>query len=205
MIDLYTGPTANGHRAAVALEAFGVPYRAHKMNLQAGETRKPAYLAINRAGAIPAIVDDDGPGGTKITLAQSGAIVLYLAEKTGKLLPKDPVRRAAAMQWFMHACTDCAVSAGVIFQYSTFGPDKTPANIEYFEKRLLNFLAPVDQQLAGRDYLADELSIADLALYPIYATRKALIDKAGGFENLHRWGAAMAANPAVAKGMTISA
>lgn len=205
MIDLYTGPTANGHRAAVALEAFGLPYRAHRMNLQAGETRTPDYLAINKAGAIPAIVDDDGPGGAKVTLAQSGAIVLYLAEKTGKLLPQDPARRAEAMQWFMHACTDCAVSSGVIFQYSTFGPDKTPANIEYFEKRLLNFLAPVDQQLAGREYIAGELSIADIALYPIFATRKALIEKAGGLEHLRRWGATMAARPEIAKGMTVSA
>lgn len=205
MIEFYTGPTANGHRAAVALEVFGVPYRAHRMNLHTGETRTPEYLAVNRAGAIPAIVDDDGPGGAKITLAQSGAIVLYLAEKTGKLVPADAARRAAAMQWFMHACTDCAVSAGVIFQYSTHGPDKTPANIEYFEKRLLNFLAPADQLLAGRAYLADELSIADIALYPIYATRKPLIEKVGGFENLHRWAAALAARPDIAKGMTVSA
>jgi GST-like protein len=204
MIDLYTGPTANGHRAAVALEEFGVPYRAHKMNLQAGETRTPEYLAINKAGAIPAIVDDEGPGGAKITQAQSGAILLYLAEKTGRLLPRDAARRAAAQQWFMHACSDVAVSAGVLFQFSTFAPDKTPAQVEYFEKRLFNFFKPCDDQLAGRDFLADELSIADLALYPVYAVRKAVVDKHGALANLQRWGAAMAARPGVAKGMTVS-
>jgi GST-like protein len=204
MIEFYTGPTANGHRAALALEAFGLPYRAHKMNLQKGETRTPEYLAINKAGAIPAIVDDDGPGGAKITIAQSGAILLYLAEKTGKFIPKDPERRAAAMQWFMHACSDCAVSAGVLFQFSTFAPDKTPAQVEYFEKRLFNFFKPCDEQLAGRDFLAGEFSIADIALYPIYAVRKAIIDKHGELPNLQRWAAAMGARPDIAKGMTVS-
>jgi GST-like protein len=205
MIDFYTGPTANGHRAALALEESGLPYRAHKMNLQAGETRKPEYLAINKAGAIPAIVDPDGPGGTRIVLAQSGAITLYLAEKTGRMLPKDPARRAAALQWFMHACSDCAVTAGAMFQFSTFAPDRTPAQIEYFEKRLAGFMKPCDEQLAGREFLADEFSIADIALYPIYAVRKAVIEKYGVLENLQRWAATMAARPAIAKGMTVSA
>ncbi len=205
MIDFYTAGTANGHRAAIALEELGLAYRVHKLDLKAGDQRKPEFLAINPAGAIPAIVDHDGPGGKTVTLAQSGAILLYLAQKTGKFRPEDPVRRATALQWFMHACTDCAVSAGVLFQYSTFAPDRTPANIEYFEKRLLGFLAPVDQRLEGREYLADEISVADLALYPIYATRKGIIDKAGGFANLHRWGSTLAARPAIAKGMTVSA
>jgi GST-like protein len=205
VIDLYTAGTGNGHRAGVALEVFGVEYRVHKLSLQAGDQRKPEFLAINPAGAIPAIVDHDGPGGKPLSLGQSGAILLYLAEKTGKFLPKDPARRAAALQWFMHACTDCAVSAGVLVQYSMNAPDKTPANIEYFEKRLTGFLAPVEKRLEGREYLADELSIADLALYPVYATRKAVIDKAGGLPNLHRWAAALAARPDVAKGMQVSA
>lgn len=205
MIDFYTGPTANGHRAALALEESGLPYRTHRMNLQAGETRKPEYLAINRAGAIPAVVDPDGLGGTRIVLAQSGAIALYLAEKTGRMIPKDPTRRAAALQWFMHACSDCAVTAGAMFQFSTFAPDRTPAQIEYFEKRLVGFMKPCDEQLAGREFLADEFSIADIALYPIYAVRKAVIEKYGVLANLQRWAAVMAARPAIARGMTVSA
>jgi GST-like protein len=204
MIDLYTGPTANGHRAAVALEESGLAYRAHKLNLAAGETRTPEYLAINKAGAIPAIVDDDGPGGAKVTLAQSGAILLYLAQKTGRFLPQDAVRRAAALHWFMHSCSDVAVSAGVMFQFSTYAPDKTPAQVEYFEKRLYNFVKACDDQLAGRDFLADELSIADLALYPVYAVRKAVVEKHGTLPNVARWAAAMGARPGVAKGMTVS-
>jgi GST-like protein len=204
VIDLYTAGTANGHRAAVALEESGLPYRAHKLNLQAGDQRKPEYLRINPAGVIPAIVDDEGPGGKPLALSQSGAIVLYVAEKAGKFLPKDPARRAVAMQWFMHACSDCAGTSGAIFQLGMAAPEKTPANVEFFEKRLMNFLRAADERLAGHEYLADELSVADLALYPIVATRKPLIEKHGGLPNLAAWAGRMAARPGVARGMQVS-
>lgn len=204
MIDLYTAGTSNGHRAAIALEESGLAYRVHKLNLAAGDQKKPEYLAINPSGAIPAIVDQDGPGGRPLALSQSGAIVIYVAEKSGRLLPKDPARRAAAMQWLMQACTDCAITSGAIFQLATNAPDKSQANVEFFEKRLLNFLAPIDAHLAKHEYLADELSVADIALYPIYATRKALIEKAGNMPNLARWAAMMAARPAIARGMQVS-
>jgi GSH-dependent disulfide-bond oxidoreductase len=204
MIDLYTAGTANGHRAAIALEESGLAYRAHKLDLKSGDQRKPEYLAINKAGAIPAIVDDEGPGGATIILAQSGAILLYLAEKTGKLMPRDPVRRAAALQWMMHACSDVAVGAGAMFQFSTFGPDRTLANVEYFEKRLYNAFKPCDAQLEGREFLADEYSLADIALYPVFAVRKALLEKHGPLPNVARWADAVGKRPAVAKGMTVS-
>jgi GST-like protein len=205
MIDLYTAGTANGHRAAIALEESGLPYRAHKLNLQAGDQRKPEYLKINPAAAIPAIVDQDGPGGKPLTLSQSGAILLYVAEKAGgKLLPKDPARRALAMQWFMQACSDCAGTSGAIFQLSANAPEKVAANVEFFEQRLMSFLRAADERLAGREYLADEFSVADHALYPIVATRKPLIEKHGGLPNLAAWAAGMAARPGVAKGMQVS-
>ena len=205
MIDLYTAATANGHRAAIALEESGLAYRVHKLNLAAGDQKKPEYLAINPQGAIPAIVDQDGPGGKPLALAQSGAIVLYLAEKSGRLMPKDPARRATALQWFMHACTDCAVTSGAIFQLAGNVPDKSAANVEFFEKRLLRYFATADARLAGHEYLADEFSLADVALYPVYAARKALVEKAGNLPHLVRWGERMAARPAVAKGMLVSA
>ncbi len=204
MIDLYTAGTANGHRAAIALEESGLAYRTHKLDLQAGEHRRPEYLRINPAAAIPAIVDDDGPGGKPLALAQSGAILVYVAEKSGRFLPRDPARRATALQWFMQACSDCAGTSGTIFQLAANAPEKVPANIEFFEKRLIGFLRDADARLAGRDYLADELSIADLALYPIVATRKALIDKYGPLPNLAAWAARMAARPGIAKGMQVS-
>jgi GST-like protein len=204
MIDLYTAGTANGHRAAVALEESGLAYRVHKLNLQAGDQRKPEYLKVNPAGIIPAIVDDDGPGGKPLALSQSGAIVLYVAEKSGRFLPKDPARRLAAMQWLMQACSDVACASGTIFQLSMAAPEKSAPNVEFFEKRLYNALRVADAQLASREYLADELSVADLALYPVVATRKPVIEKHGGLPNLARWVERMAARPGVAKGMQVS-
>jgi len=204
MIDFYTAGTANGHRAAIALEESGLAYRAHKLNLQAGDQRKPEYLKINPAGAIPAIVDDEGPGGKPLALAQSGAIVLYVAEKSGKFLPKDPARRAVALQWLLYACSDVAGGSGTLFQLSMVAPEKSAPNIEFFEKRLVNALRAADERLAGRDYLADEISVADLALYPVVATRKPVIEKHGGLPNLAKWAERMAARSGVAKGMQVS-
>jgi GST-like protein len=204
MIDFYTAGTANGHRAAIALEESGLAYRAHKLNLQAGDQRKPEYLKINPAGAIPAIVDDEGPGGKPLALAQSGAIVLYVAEKSGKFLPKDPARRAAALQWLLFACSDVAGGSGTLFQLSMVAPEKSAPNVEFFEKRLVNALRAADARLADREYLADEISVADLALYPVVATRKPVIEKHGGLPNLAKWAERMAARPGVAKGMQVS-
>jgi GST-like protein len=201
VIDLYLAPTANGLRASVALEECALPYRAHRIDLTKGEQRSAEFLKLNPAGQIPVLVDQDGPGGKPLTLAQSGAIILYCAEKTGKLLPKDPAARASALQWFMMGGTDVAAASGAIFQLEMVASEKNEAITNHFRKRLLAFFAVCDRQLQGRDYLAGEVGVADLMLYPNYALRKALIDEAGGYANLHRWGAAMGARPAVQKGM----
>lgn len=199
MIDLYTASTGNGRRATVALEECGLPYTVHKLDLSKGESKTPEFLKINPAGAIPAIVDADGPGGKKVALAQSGAIVLYCAEKSGKLLPKDPAKRAEAYQWFMQATTDIAPTSSSIFYVSTHVPVKDAGNTSYFEQRLLTQLGVVDKQLAGKDYIVGECSIADIALYPVVAARKAMIDAAPGLANVKAWAARMAARPAIAK------
>jgi GST-like protein len=204
MIDLYFAGTANGQRAAVALEEAGLAYRLHRVDLAKGEHRTPEFLRLNPAGLIPVIVDSDGPGGKPLTLAQSGAIILYCAEKSRKLLPRDGAVRAEAMQWLLQAMTDVAGTSGALFRLENSVPEKSPPAIEYFRKRLLGFLSVCDRRLEGRDWLAGELSVADLALYPNFANRKALIDQAGGFANLQRWGAAMAARPGVARGMNPS-
>jgi GSH-dependent disulfide-bond oxidoreductase len=200
MIDLYTFSSSNGHRAAIILEECGLSYRVHKVDLAKGEQRTPDFLNINPAGAIPAIVDHDVPGGP-LKLSQSGAIVLYAAEKTGRFLPADPARRALALQWLMLAVTDVARASTSIFVSSTVLPDKSPANVAYFEEQTLRYLRVAEARLAGRNFLADELSVADFALYPLYAVRKPLVDKAGDLPELTRWGAALAARPGVDKGM----
>ncbi|TMH62728.1 MAG: glutathione S-transferase family protein, partial [Betaproteobacteria bacterium] len=156
MIDLYTFNTSNGHRASIILEECGLPYRVHKVDLAKGEQRAPEFLNINPAGAIPAIVDHDVPGGP-LKLSQSGAIMLYAAEKTGRFLPTDPARRAQALQWLMLAVTDVARASTSIFLSSAVLPDKSPANVAYFEEQTLRYLRVAEARLAGRDFLADEL------------------------------------------------
>lgn len=203
MIDLYTSGTGNGFRAAIVLAESGLPHRVHKIDLTKGEQKTPEFLKRNPAGAIPVMVDSDGSGGKDVTVSQSGAIALYLAEKSGKFLPKDPARRALVWQWFMQATTDVGPSSGMIFMSGSALPDKSPANTAFFENRLLGFLRLCDQQLGGEDFLAGEISVADFALYPVVASRKALIDKAGGMPNLSRWAATMASRPGVQRGMKL--
>jgi GST-like protein len=129
--------------------------------------------------------------------------LLYAAEKSGTLLPKDAARRAVALQWLMQAASDVAGASNAVFHVDTRAPEKTTANVDYFKKRLVDFFATCDRRLADREFLADELSVADLMLYPNFALRKPLLDEAGGLNNLQRWGAAMAARPTVARGMKV--
>ena len=201
MIELYAAQSSNGQRAAIILEECGLPYRVHKLELMKGEQRTPQFLKINPAGAIPVIIDPDGPGGAPITLAQSGAIAIYAAEKTGKLLPRDPVRRALALQWLMYAVTDCAAASMTVFFETVLLPEKAPGNLKFCEERLVRYFRVADGRLEGRDWLADELSIADFALYPLCVVRKPYIDSAGDMPNLSRWMVAISARQAVAKAM----
>jgi GST-like protein len=171
------------------------------MDLGKGDQRSPEFLKLNPAGLMPVIVDDDGPGGKPFVLTQSGAIVLYAAEKAGRFLPKDFATRIVALQWMFQGASDVSATSGTIFRLENAAPEKSVANVDYFKQRLLTFFGDVDRQLEGRDFIAGEISVADLMLYPNYAARRALIDAAPGFANLHRWAASMAARPGVAKGM----
>jgi GST-like protein len=201
MIELYAAQSSNGQRAAIVLEECGLPYRVHKLELMKGEQRTPEFLKINPAGAIPVIVDPDGPGGAPITLSQSGAIAIYAAEKTGKFLPRDPVQRAVALQWLMYAVTDCAAASMTVFFETVLLPEKEPANLKFCEERLLRYFRVANGRLDGREWLADELTIADFGLYPLCAVRKPYIDGAGDMPHLTRWMEAIAARGAVTKAM----
>lgn len=186
MIDLFTAATMNGRRAALALEECGLVHRVHRLDLDKRDQRKPEFLAINSRGTIPAIVDDDGPGGTPISVTQSAAIVLYCAKKSGKLMPHDPQHRIEALDWFMHAVTDLGPASSVLFQLS-LAPDKSPTNVRHFEQRFLKHCTDIDARLRARSYLAGEFSIADVALYPVVLARGALIESADGLVNLKAW------------------
>jgi GST-like protein len=201
MIELYMWGTANGLRASLALAETGLAHKVHKVDLTKGEQKRPEFLKLNPLGAIPVMVDSDGPGGKPLTLAQSGAIVVYACEKAGMFIPVDGLRRAMAAQWFLAAASDIAGTSSTVFSLETLAPEKAPANVEFFRSRLLGYFRNVDAHLAGREYLADEISFADLMFYPNYSARKPLLEAAGGMENLKRWGERMAARPGVQKRM----
>lgn len=205
MITLYTATTSNGRRATIMLEECGLPYTAHKVNLAKGADRPAELYKISPQGTIPAIVDDQGPGGKSIALTQSGAIALYLAEKTGRFLPADPIKKATTLQWFMHAITDVGPASGLLFTASMGMENKIPAFIDFAKSRLLDQFKLADQQLGTHEYLTGELSIADFAYYPIVAGRKALLDESPGLNHIRRWAAMMAARPAIERAMKVAA
>lgn len=202
MIDLFTAGTGNGRRAAVMLEECGLPYKAHKIDLAKGEQKQPAFLALNPLGTIPVIVDADGSGDQKLVLSQSAAILLYLAEKTGKFLSRDPAKRALTHQWLMHVMSDQQAISGALFPIASLR-DQPVSAITYLEDRLRENFRLVDRRLGEAEHLAGELSIADFALYPLIDRRRETVAKAGSLNNLRRWMAAMAARPGVARGMQV--
>ncbi len=203
MIHLYTAATGNGQRPAIILEELGLSYHVHKVDLAKGEQRDPEFLRLNPRGQIPVLVDDEGPGGQRLVLAQSYAILLHYALQSGRFLPEDAMDRAIALQWLCFAATDAAPTSGVVFALSHFVPEKVDSTTQFFLDRLIAHFRYADQRLQESEYLAGSLSIADFALYPVFAARKAEIEAQGGLENLKRWGGAMAARPAVQAAMKV--
>ena len=199
-IDLYVAGTPNGQRAVVALEEMGLAYNLHKLDLAKGDQTKPEYLAINPHGRIPCIVDRSGAA--PVTVTQSWAICVYLAEKTGKFIPKDPAGRARVLEWMFHIATDVMAIHSAHGHLQRHSPDKAPATIAWAEDRVRDALAYLDRRLEGRDYFDGEISIADLAFYPVYNRRRGLV-AGNGMKNLLRWGAAMDARPASKRALEI--
>ena len=211
MIDFYTAGTHNGFRANIALAESGLPYRVHKVNLGAPLPERGAgFLSATPFGRIPAIVDPSGPGATPghpTTVSQSGAVMMYVANKAGKLWPKGDAEKIVALQWLMMACSDAAVWNAVMNQM-TMGmfPEKNEANAAFAkDKRLMRWLGEADARLGAAPYLAGgEISLPDFALYPIVNQRKAWVEEAG-MKNLMRWWAVLSNRPGVQKGMAESA
>ncbi|MGK7870175.1 glutathione S-transferase family protein [Falsiroseomonas sp. E2-1-a20] len=165
MIDLYTWNTPNGRKISVALEEMGLPYAVHTVNISKNEQFEPAFLKISPNNRIPAIIDPDGPGGTPISVFESGAILLYLAEKTGKFMPKDPRGKVEVTEWLMWQMGGFGPMPGQVhhFLMQPEGPARDYGFNRYHTetKRLYGVL---DRRLAGRDFVAGELSIADFAI-----------------------------------------
>ena len=206
MIDLYAAGTSNGMRARIALEECGLKYNWHPIDLAKGEHKTPQFLALNPNGQIPVIVDSEGPGGQKITLSQSSAIMMYCAEKTGKLIPKDAAKKAAMLEGYMSASTDITPMFGTVNAcVRAKEPAPYAAAADMFKARLKNYFKVWDDKLARRKYAAgDEVTIADLSLYAGYwRTKGAFPELVAGMSNLERWGAEIGARPGVQRALNI--
>ena len=202
MIQLYTWDTPNGKKVSIMLEEIGVPYKVHPVNLKQNDQMTPEYLAINPNNKIPAIIDTDGPGGKPFTLFESGAILMYLAEKSGKLLPQDMRKRYEVIQWLMFQMGGVGPMFGQANYFFRL-QEKVPYAIERFRKEALRLYNVLDKELGQREFLAGEYSIADIATYPWVWRHPVHQVKLEEFPNVKRWFDAIAARPAVVRGMEI--
>ncbi len=206
MIEIWSWPTPNGQKVHIAIEELGLPYTLVPVNIGAGEQFKPEFLAITPNHRIPAIIDDDGPGG-RFTLFESGAILIYLAEKAGRLIPEDPVGRYKCLEWLMFQMGGVGPMFGQFNHFATYAPEKIPYAIDRYTKeaqrltRVLNTRLSDSPYLAGRDY-----SIADIATFPWVqsAVRQQMLDLTDT-PAVARWIEDIAARPAVERGMALLA
>ncbi|MCW3479515.1 glutathione binding-like protein [Neisseriaceae bacterium JH1-16] len=200
MIDLYYCATPNGHKLTMFLEEVGLPYRIIPINIGKGEQFSPEFLAISPNNKIPALVDHEpAGGGAPISLFESGAMLLYLAEKTGRLLPGDQVGRAEVLQWLFWQVAGLGPMAGQNGHFNVYAPEKVPYAIERYEKETNRLYGVLDRRLADRDYVAGEFSIADIAAYPWIVPHEAHGQRLDDFPHLKRWFTAIAARPATVR------
>lgn len=200
MIDLYHWPTPNGHKITIFLEEAGVPYRIHPVDIRKGDQFKPEFLAISPNNRMPAIVDTDpADGGQPISLFESGAILLYLAEKTGQFIPQDLRGRAEVLQWLFWQVGGLGPMAGQNGHFANYAAEKIPYAIERYVKETNRLYGVMNKRLADRPYLAGDYSIADMASYPWVVPHERLGQKLADFPHLARWFDAIKARPAVQK------
>ena len=205
MIEAWTWPTPNGHKVHIALEELDLPYKVVPINIGAGEQFRPEFLAITPNHRIPAIVDPEGPGGQRVELFESGAILIYLAEKTGKLMPADPVARLTCLQWLMFQMGGVGPMFGQYNHFAAYAPEKLPYAIERYTNEVARLHRVLNTRLNQAEYLAGEYSIADIATFPwIRNPERRGVDLAE-YPAVQRWHDAIAARPAVQRGVEVLA
>jgi len=200
MIELFTANTPNGHKVSIALEEMGIPYSFRALNLLALEQRQDWFLEINPNGRIPAIVDHDNDD---FVVFESGAILVYLAEKSGKFLPADVKGRSRVMQWLMFQMGGIGPMQGQANIWHRYMPEKIPLAIDRYQAETRRLYEVLDRQLADHEFLAGDYSIADMACWPwvrIHNWSGVSID---GLENLQRWRQAIRERPAVQRGIAV--
>jgi GST-like protein len=198
MIELYFAPTPNGLKARLFLEEAQLPYRLVPVALSKGEQFQPDFLAISPNNKIPAIVDHaPADGGAPVTLFESGAIMLYLAEKSGRLIPHDLRGRAQVLQWLFWQMAGLGPMAGQIGHFNVYAPEKVPYAIDRYTNETRRLYGVLDRRLADRAFIAGAFSIADIACYPWIVPHEAHGQDLAAFPHLADWFARMAARPAV--------
>ncbi|HDR9085947.1 TPA: glutathione S-transferase N-terminal domain-containing protein [Burkholderia vietnamiensis] len=206
MIDVYSWATPNGHKVHIMLEETGLAYRAHPVDIGAGDQFKPEFLKISPNNKIPAIVDSDGPGGKPISLFESGAILVYLAEKTGKFLPADPDERYATLEWLMFQMGGVGPMLGQAHHFRLYAPEKIEYAINRYTNEAKRLYNVMEKRLAQSEYLAgDTYTIADIATFPwtrSWQNQGIVLDE---LPNVKRWHEAIAARPAVQRGVEVLA
>jgi len=200
MLDLYTAPTPNGHKASITLEELGLPYEVHPVNLLAGEQKHPDYLKISPNGRIPAIVDREAGG---FAVFESGAIMLYLAEKTGRLLPADPLGRSLVIQWLMFQMGGVGPMMGQANVFFRYFPEKIPSVIARYQNESRRLFEVLNGRLAEHEWLAGDYSIADIANWAWVRTHRWSGVPVEGLEHLQRWLGQLAARPACQRGVEV--
>jgi GST-like protein len=206
MIDLYSWATPNGHKVHIMLEECGLPYKVHAIDIGAGDQFKPEFLKISPNNKMPAIVDQDGPGGKPMSMFESGAILLYLASKTGKFLPTDIRERWSTLQWLMFQMGGVGPMLGQTHHFRNYAQEKIPYAIDRYVNEANRIYRVIDKRLSQSRFIAcDEYSIADMAIWPWTRTPdKQGVDKAE-LPHFSRWFDEIAARPAVQRGVTVLA
>jgi GST-like protein len=203
MIDLYTWTTPNGRKVSIMLEELGLPYRVHPVNIGQGDQFKPDYLRINPNGKIPSIVDPEGPDGKPIALMESGAILIYLAGKAGKLLPEAVRDRYVALQWLMFQMGGVGPIFGQVHHFLRAAKEQVPYAIERYTTETRRLYGVLNGRLKDHEYLAGVYSVADIATYPWVARHEWHRTDLNAFPHVKRWYDAISARPAVRKGMNV--
>ena len=203
-IELHIWPTPNAYKISIFLEEAGLPFTVHLVDIGKGEQFKPDFLRIAPNNRMPAIVDPDGPGGEPISVFESGAILQYLGRKTGKFYPTDERARVAVEQWVMWQMGGLGPMGGQCHHFRHYAPEKIQYGIDRYTNEVNRLYGVLNRQLAGKDYICGELSIADMACFPWVRPFERQGQKIEDFPNLQAWLARMEARPAVKRGLDLA-
>ncbi len=203
MIDLYTWSTPNGRKVSIMLEELGLKYNVFPIDITKGEQMAPAFLKISPNNKIPAIVDPEGPDGQPIGVFETGAILLYLARKTGRFLPEEPRALSLVEQWLMWQMGNFGPMLGQVHHFHRFNPEKAPYATERFRAKAQRLYTVLDKRLSEVDYVAGDYSIADMAILPWAARHPWQGIALPDYPNVKRWYDALAERPAVNRGMEV--